>query len=75
MAKCYACDKEAEDRFLYNRFSFGVEVGKKRMQFKAQWMGDENKDIVVCQRCCANLLENFAKGLMESLPEKSRRFQ
>ena len=72
MVKCHICDKETENRFLFNRFSFGAHVGEKSIQLKAQWLDDKNNDIPICQRCCANLLETFAKGLIESLPGESQ---
>jgi hypothetical protein len=72
MAKCHVCDKETEDRFLFNRFSFGAHVGDKRLQLKAQWVDGKDRDIAVCHRCSANLLESFGKGLTESLSGKSK---
>ena len=68
MARCYVCDKETEDRFLFIHFSFEAHLGEKKIQLKAHWVDDKEKDIPICQRCCANLLENFGKGLVESLP-------
>ena len=68
MAKCYICDKEAEDRSLFNHFSFGAHVGDKSMKLKCQWVDDKDRDIVICQRCCAATLATFARSFVESLP-------
>jgi hypothetical protein len=67
MTKCYICDKEVEDRFLFSHFSFGAHVGKKIMRLKCQWVDDENKDIAICQRCCATTLGTFARSFIESM--------
>ena len=71
MAKCYICDKEIEDRFLFSHFSFGAHVGGKSLKLKCQWVDDHNKDILICQQCSAATLSTFAKSLMESMSEES----
>ena len=72
MAKCYVCDKETEDRLLLSHFFFGAHVGKKRLRLKCQWVDDENKDIAICQSCCATTLGTFARSFIESLSGESK---
>ena len=71
MAKCFICDKEAEDRSLFSHFSFGGHFGDKSIKLKCQWVDDKEKDVVICQRCCANTLKTFANSFSESLPGDS----
>ena len=70
MAKCYVCDKETEDRLLFNRFSFGAHVGVRPVQLKGEWIDDKNQGVAICHRCCASLLRTFGRSLEESLAEK-----
>ena len=72
MGKCYVCDKETEDRFLLSRFSFGAHVGEKRLRLLCQWVDDENKDIAICQNCCAATLGTFANSFIESQSGESK---
>jgi hypothetical protein len=67
LTKCYVCHKETENQFLLSRFSFESHVGKKRLRLKCQWADDENKDIAICQSCCATTLGTFARSFIESL--------
>jgi hypothetical protein len=70
MAKCHVCDKETEDRFLFNRFSFGAHVGPRPVQLKGEWGDDKNKGVAICHRRCASLLKTFGRSLEESLSKK-----
>ena len=72
MARCYICDKEIEDPSLFSQFSFGAHIGKKNMRLRCQWVDDENKEIPICQHCCATTLGTFARSFIESLSGDSK---